>query len=101
MKANPSAVIASEAKQSIGTENSATMDCFVASLLAMTDETYALAEAPPPQPSPARAGEGAQRVLVTLSRLRGRVARASARDGWGLAPQISLPDGSAVRPRPE
>jgi hypothetical protein len=32
-------------------------------------------------PSPAYAG--AQRALVTLSRLRGRVARASARDGWG------------------
>jgi len=34
-----SAVIASEAKQSIGTANSVPMDCFVASLLAMTEET--------------------------------------------------------------
>jgi hypothetical protein len=34
-----SAVIASEAKQSIGTASSVTMDCFVASLLAMTEET--------------------------------------------------------------
>ncbi|WMT73190.1 hypothetical protein [Bradyrhizobium sp. Ash2021] len=31
-----STVIASEAKQSIGTAHSVTMDCFVASLLAMT-----------------------------------------------------------------
>ena len=68
-----------------------------------------LAETPPPQPSPASgrggapssctaAREGAQRALVSLSRLRGRVARASARDGWGLAPQIPLPDGSALQP---
>jgi hypothetical protein len=31
-------VIASEAKQSIGAANSAAVDCFVASLLAMTEE---------------------------------------------------------------
>ena len=30
-------VIASEAKQSIGTANAVTVDCFVASLLAMTN----------------------------------------------------------------
>ena len=32
-------VIASEAKQSIGTANSVAVDCFVASLLAMTEIT--------------------------------------------------------------
>src|SRR5438105_22214 len=39
MHTKPSTVIASEAKQSIGTANSATIDCFVASLLAMTEDT--------------------------------------------------------------
>ena len=33
----------------------------------------------------------------SLSRLRGRVARARARDGWGLAPHVLLPDRFAPR----
>jgi hypothetical protein len=35
----------------------------------------------------------------SLSRLRGRVARSSERDGWGLAQRIQLPEARfAVRP---
>jgi len=39
MFTKPSTVIASEAKQSIGTADPVPMDCFVASLLAMTKTT--------------------------------------------------------------
>ncbi|MEH2587917.1 hypothetical protein V1273_001756 [Bradyrhizobium sp. AZCC 1721] len=82
------------------------MDCFAA--LAMTEETsgdngYFIARGGTPTPALPRKRERgrsdplvtlsdlrprAPRALVPLSRLRGRVARASARDGWGLAPHI-------------
>jgi hypothetical protein len=121
MITNLSTVIASKAKQSIGTAHSVTMDCFVASFLAMTEEApgsdgYISARGDTPTPALPRKRErerserlvtlfarsrGVQRTLLPLSRLRGRVARASARDGWGLLPQIQTQGSARKYGRPE
>jgi hypothetical protein len=84
-----SAVIASEAKQSIGTASSVTMDCFVASLLAMTEET-------PTSVIPGRASNSGLPEFDDIKLSKSATADLEREPGISRN-NVEIPDRSAVR----